>query len=281
MPPPHQTQNPHNNQTQPFQGFSQGGGREFSSPGPFSLGNLIESDIVKGIVMGIKGLVSQGQQPQPSQVPQQQQQLGPQNYSHMQQIPGQISPNPSMMISPPITPSSSGMGSPMSTGMGGPMPPGAYGQMSSGTSSPTTPGYYSPASPTNPGIQDPNANGQANGHHFTPPPKMYSTSGTPQPNHDPNDLDSYPDPNQDPTANSFPGHAQNPGGVQAHVTSHPVGDGGHGGGNGNWVLNNPNYPHSQSLGLPTTCLLNGCGKPVFVDPVTHHPSDYCSKRHRE
>jgi len=155
MPPP-QTQNPPSNLTQPPQGFNQGGG-------------LI------GIVNGLKSLVSHSQQPQ-------QQQPGPLNPPHMQQVSGPTSPDP-MMISPPITPMSSGMGSPMSAGMGGSMLPGAFDQMSPET--PTTPGlnqqYYSPSSPASPGFQDPNTNDQTNGQHFSSPPlpipKQNSASG--------------------------------------------------------------------------------------------------------
>ena len=130
------------------------------------LGNLTQ-----GIVMNfVRGLVSPSQQPQPPQQPQQR--SGPSNPQYTQQVPGPTSPNP-MMISPPITPMSSG-GSLKSLGMGGPMSSGMFDPMSPGTPTPTTPGlnqqYYSPSSPTSPGIQDPNANNQANGQHFWSPP---------------------------------------------------------------------------------------------------------------
>lgn len=207
---------------------------------------------------GIKGLISQNHQPQPPQ--QQQQQPGPPNPPHMQQVSGPTSPDPSM-ISPPITPISSGMGGPTPPGMGDPTPPGSFDPMSPGTPTPTTPGlnqrYYStPSTPTNPGTQDPNANGQTNGQHLSSPPfpapripnqsstqgqpmsrtmdlamnmdpPTNSTGGGPQPNHDP-DLDPHTDPSQDPAVtsnhhpnfNQFPSQNRNTGGfvpVQAQA----------------------------------------------------------------
>ncbi len=82
--------------------------------------------------MGLKGLLSQGQQPR---------QPGP--------------PNPTITY-PQINPISSGMGGPMSPG----------------TPATTTPGlnqqYYTPSTPTSPGI--PHANDQTNGQHPHPPP---------------------------------------------------------------------------------------------------------------
>lgn len=266
--------------------------------------------------MSLKGLVSPSQQPQPPQQPQQQ-------FGHMQQVSGPTSPNP-MMISPPITPMSSGGSFTSDPGVSGPMPPGSFDPMSSGTSTPTSPGlnqqYYSPSPPTSPGIQDPT------GQHFSPPP--YSTPSTSKQNSIPGqksktmgmamnstggggtqsgpDQNSDPhadaDPDQDQTATSnlyanpswFPGQDQNAGGpvpVQAQaqaqfstqVTSPPTGAGG----NGKWDPNDPNlFPPRQltsnnSGPSPTTCRLKGCNKPVFVDPVTHHQSEYCSHRHRE
>ena len=123
-----------------------------------------------------------------------------------------------------------------------------------------------------------------------------STGGGTQPNDSP-DFDPHADPDQDPmgTPNSYQpfGQNQNTGGsipIQAQaqfsiqVTSTPTGAGGHG--NGNWDQNDANYFPSQPLtstssGSSTTCRLKGCNKPVFVDPETHYPSEYCSQRHRE
>jgi len=227
------------------------------------------------------------------------------------------------MISPPITPMSSGGSTTSDPEPNGPMPPGSFDPMSSGTPTPTSPGlnqqYYSPSSPTSPGIQDPT------GQHFSPPPystpgqksktmgmammnpQMNSTGGSgtqssPDPNSDPH---ANADPDQGPTTTSnrytnpswFPGQDQNAGGpvpVQAQaqaqlsiqVTSPPTGSGGPRG-IGNWDPNDPNlFPPRQltpnTTGpSPTTCGLKGCSKLVFVDPVTHHQSEYCSHRHRE
>ena len=297
MPPP-QMQNPPINSTLPFQGFGQGsggdGGSE-SSPLSFSqyLGNLIHgATIVKGIVKGLKSFVSQGQQPQPPQ-----QYPGTANHPYMQQVSGRISPNPSM-ISPPVTPMSSGMGTPIYPGMDDPM---GFDPMSPGMSTPTTSNQqYYDLSPT-----DPDANGQ----HFPSPhipgqgptpgqhskttdmavdPSTNPTDGDDQTDYDPN-FDPHADPNQDPAAasNHRPGglapiHAQAQ--LTARVSSPPIGAGGHG--NGYWDPNDPNnFPSHQSTstssGSSTTCRLKGCNKPVFVDPTTHHRSEYCSQRHRE
>ena len=190
---------------------------------------------VQGFVKGLKGLVSQGQQPQSPQQPQQQP-------GHMQQVSGSTS----MMISPPITPMSSGGSNTSDPGVGGPMPPGSFDPMSPGTPTPTSPGlnqqYYSPSSPTSPGIQDPDASSQTTGQHMSPPPyqtpntsKQNSTPGQksktmgmampnpqvnstggggtqsgPDPNTDPH---TYADPNQDPTAtpNRYPNPSWFPG----------------------------------------------------------------------
>jgi hypothetical protein len=234
--------------------------------------------IVKGMVMGIKGLISPSPQPQPPQ--QQQQQPGPNAPPYTRQVPGQASPGP-MMISPPITPMSSG-GSSMSSGMGGPMPPGAFDPMSSGTPTPTSPGlnqqFYSPTSPTGPGIQDPNAQyfssppfpaphtpkqnstpGQkSNTMSMVMNPQMNSTSGggiqssRSDPDFDPR---AHADPNQDPTAtsirypdpNQFRGQDQNAGGsipvqtraqISIQVTT-PTGNNAGGYGNGDWNSSDP------------------------------------------
>lgn len=60
------------------------------------------------------------------------------------------------------------------------------------------------------------------------------------------------------------------------------------GGNGSGDLN-PSDPDlaaslkcmSNSSSTSSTCRLNGCNKPVFVDPANNIPSEYCSQRHRE
>ena len=229
------------------------------------------------------------------------------------------------MISPPITPMSSGMGSPMSPGMGNHMPPpGMGGPISSGMSTGSNQHFYDPSSPSSPGFQDPNAIGQTTGQHFptpTHPPQhassqsttpgqisntmsmaMDPTNGGNPPSYDPYDP-NYDPMNQDPVANSnhhldpsqFPGQNQNNGGpppvqtqVQAQfslqVSSPPTGPGGHM--NGNWDPSDPmNFPSqpstSTSSGAFPTCRLNGCNKPVYVDPVTQHESEYCTRKHRE
>ena len=285
---------------------------------PFSLisQKSNSSGAVKGLVSTIKGLVSQNQQPQPYQQlqpPQPPQQYpGAVNPPYLQQIPGHISPNPPL-ISPPITPMSSGMNSPMSSGMGGLMSPGMS------TPSTSNQQYYDPPSPTSPDIQDPDVNDQTNGQHSPPHqlpgsyiPSQSSTSGqksktmnvamkppmnsTGGGNYDPN-FDPHADPNHDPmvTSSQFSGPGQNTGGslpiqAQAHaqltvqVTSPPVSAGGHG--NGYWDQNDPNnfLPQQSTLNSSNssmTCRLNGCNKPVFVDPATHYQSEYCSQRHRE
>ena len=130
-------------------------------------------------------------------------------------------------------------------------------------------------------------------------PQMNSTGGGGiQSSHDPDsDLYAHADPDQDPTATSnhypnsnwFPGRDQNtstgPAQAQARhsiqATSPPTGAGGHG--NRNWDPSNLPSQRSTSTspGPPTTCRLKGCNKPVFVDPVTHSQSEYCSQRHRE
>ena len=176
------------------------------SPSLFSryLGNLIRG-AVKGIVKGIKGLMG----------------------SHNTQPGTANSPNNSM-ISPPITPMSSG------------------GPMSPGMSTPPTPQHHGSPSPTS--FQDPNANGGED-----------------------LDYDLHGDPNQDPamTPNHHPTPIPNGGGppvpIQAQLSIH-VGSGGH----GNWD------PHD-----PDVCRLQGCSNPVYVDPVSHRKSEYCSQRHRE
>lgn len=214
------------------------------------------------------------------------------------------------MVSPPITPTSSG-GSLMSLGMGGPMQLGTFGPMSPGTPTPTSPGlneqYYSPSSPTGPGIQDPNANNQINGQYFSSPSlpvspisKQNSTPGQKsktmsmtmdprknatddgdiKPSYD--DLHPLADQDQDPTAtsnsNQLPGglipvQGQAPAQFSIQVTSIPTGAGGHG--NGKWE---PSFPPSQqSTSTSTMCRLKGCKKPASVD----YQNEYCSQRHRE
>jgi len=243
------------------------------------------------------------------------------------------------MISPPITPMSSGMSSPMSPGMGGPLSPGMGGPLSPGMGGPISPGifdpmspgtptptsqgsnqqYYTPSSPTSPGIQDQNADDQNKVQQPPPPQNQTPTQGQPrsktmslamssstnstgsdtQPEGDP-EFDPHADPNRDPAVASnhhpnggqLPGQSQGTGGpapVQSQAQfsiqatgSPPTGAGGH----GNWDPSDPNnFPslHSTSnlSGLPGVCRLNGCDKSVFVDPVTHYRSEYCSQKHRE
>lgn len=133
-------------------------------------------------------------------------------------------------------------------------------------------------------------------------PTSSSGSGT-QPDDDP-DFDLYAESNQDPTVTpnhnpnggQITGQNQKTGGpvpVQGQTQTHfsiqstsspPTGTGGHG--NGNWGPSGPNhFPSRQSTsafsGPSTVCRLNGCHKPVFVDPATQHQSEYCSQRHRE
>jgi len=212
------------------------------------------------------------------------------------------------MVSPPITPMSSG-GSLMSLGMGGPMQLGTFDPMSPRTPTPTSPGlneqYYSPSSPTGPGIQDPNANSQINGQYFSSPSlpvphisKQNSTPGqksktmsmamNPQKNttggggikSSYDDPRAHADPDQDPTAtsnsNQFTGgpapvQGQAPAQFTIQVTSIPTGAGGHGNGKPSCL------PSQQSTSTSTTCRLKGCKKPVSVD----HQNEYCSQRHRE
>ena len=269
------------------------------------LGNLIWGT-VKGIAKSIGGLVARNQQPQPSQQFQPpQQQFGAVSPPYQQQIQGSLSPNHSV-ISPPISPMTSGMGSPM-------------------MSTPTTSNqqYSDPPSPESSDefddFYDPNDDFQTNGHRpqlLGPPVPSQSSmlgqrpnamniamgSSTNSINGNPPDYEPTYDPFADPnqvqavSTNPFRGQGQNAGGsgpiqAQAHaqftvqVTSPPAGAGGHG--NGYWDPNDPNnFPSQQQLTSPSpgssmTCRLSGCNKPVFVDPATYQPSEYCSQRHRE
>lgn len=205
---------------------------------------------VKGFVKGLKGLVSQNaqsQQPQPQQ---------------------STTPDPSV-ISPPITPS-------MSSGMGG----------STAMSTPTTPGmnqqYHTPPSPTSPGVPDPNANGHTNGSKSRTM-TIATNQSHPTGGDDHDEFDPYADPNpvrSHNTGGAVPIQAQAQLSIQ--VSSPIMGAGGRG--NGNWDPSDPNHFHSQQpawSNLSTTCRLNGCDNPVFVDPVSRRPGEYCSQRHRE
>jgi len=201
---------------------------------------------LKGFVKNLKGLVSQNS---PSQQSQSQ--------------PKSTTPDPSM-ISPPITPMSSGMGN--STGM----------------STPTTPGtnqhYHTPPSPTSPGLPDPNAGGHKSRTTGIATSQSNSTGGD---NHDDPDFDPYADQNQvQNTGGVIPIQAQAQFSIQ--VNSPVMGTGGHG--NGGWDPNDPNnFPsqHSTRSNPSATCRLNGCDNPVFVDPVSRRAGEYCSQRHRE
>jgi len=206
---------------------------------------------VKGFVKGLKGLVLQNSQSQQSQ-PQQQK---------------STTPDPTL-ISPPITP--------MSSGMSG---------MSGSTGTPTTPGlnqpYYTPPSPTSPGLPDPNANGQTNGSKSRTMTIATSQTNSGGGDNNDTDFDPYADPNHGQvTTGAVPIQAQAQ--VSIQVNSPVMGAGGHG--NGNWDPSDPNNFPSQQSTWPkssSTCRLNGCENPVFVDPVTRRAGEYCSKRHRE
>ena len=132
---------------------------------------------------------------------------------------------------------------------------------------------------------------------------MNPASGGAQPAHD-DDSDLYADADEDQMAtpnfehspNHFQGQGQNTGGslpiqaqAQAHfsiqVTTPSTGPGG-GQGNGDQNPTDPNHSSSNrsmsnASGSSATCRLNGCDKPVFVDPETNHRSEYCSQKHRE
>lgn len=160
--------------------------------------------------------------------------------------------------------------------------------MSSGMSTPITPGlnqqYHTPPSPPSPGVQDLNANSHMNGHQKSKTMAIamspVNSTGSDDPNFDPQS-----DLNHDPTVTS--NHHQNTAGsvpIQAQAqlsiqvgSPQPTGTGGHG--NGNWDPSDPNnFPSQQSA---STCRLNGCNKPAYVDPVTRRQGEYCSQRHRE
>ena len=235
---PPQVQNPPTQSS--HQSGGDGGGRESYYRSSPARKPLLARLAVKGFVKGLKGLVSQHSQSQSQQQK-------------------SATPDPTL-ISPPITPMSSGM--------------------SSSTGTPTTPGlnqpYYTPPSPTN-GLPDPNANGQTNGSKSrtlaiaTSQPN--STGGD---NNDP-DFDPFTDPNHGQvTTGAVPVQAQAQVSIQVNTA------GGHG--NGNWDPSDPNNFPSQQSTWPkssSVCRLNGCENPVFVDPVTRRAGEYCSQRHRE
>jgi len=211
----------------------------------------------QGVVRGF----SQNQQPyQPQPI---QQHLGPPN---MQHFPGQTSP---MMVSPPMTPLSSGTGDPPSPGEFDPMYP-------------PSPGFYSPSSPAGPGIQDPNAINPAHGPSRTMNMAMHPTGGGTQPNYE-DDSDLYADADDDGGAtplyglnpNQLQGEGQNTGGPPTGTS------GGHGNGSIDPNQLSSKRPTSTASGSSATCRLNGCDKPVFTDPTTGHRSEYCSQKHRE
>ena len=248
---PPQIQNPptqSSNQGGTNGGGGDGGGRESYYRSSVVRKHSLARMAVKGFVKGLKGLVSQNSQ------------------SQSQQQQKSTTPDPTL-ISPPITP--------MSSGMSG----------STGTHTPTTPGlnqqYYTPSSPTSPSLPDPNANGQTNGSK-----SRTMAIATSQPNSgggdnsDP-DFDPYADPNHGQvTHGTVPVQAQAQ--VSIQVNTPVMGAGGHG--NGNWDPNDPNNFPSQQPAWPksaSTCRLNGCENPVFVDPVTRRAGEYCSQRHRE
>ncbi|KAF9790532.1 hypothetical protein BJ322DRAFT_1037062 [Thelephora terrestris] len=60
-----------------------------------------------------------------------------------------------------------------------------------------------------------------------------------------------------------------------------------GSGNGNREQNDPTnyFPSQESTstpsGPPSTCRLNGCNKPAFVNGVANNSNEYCSQKHRE
>ena len=202
---------------------------------------------------------NQNQQPyQPQPI---QQHLGPPN---MQNFPGQTSP---MMVSPPMTPLSSGAGDPPS--------PGEFDQMY-----PPSPGFYSPSSPAGPGIQDPNARDPAQGQSRTMNMAMHPTGGGTQPIYE-DDSDLYADADDD--GGVTPLHDLNPNQLQGQNTGGPPTgtSGGHGNGPTDPNQLSSKRPTSSALGPPATCRLNGCDKPVFTDQPTGHRSEYCSQKHRE
>jgi len=173
-------------------------------------------------------------------------------------------------ISPPISPVSSGAGGTMSTGT--PPSPG-LGQQ-----------YYSPSSPTSPEIQDLDTNDQINGQHFSSPqfPTQHTSNKSSTSGQMSKTMSMAVDSPTDPTGGGDFDYDFYP--DEDPVDSLPPSAGGHG--NGNWDPSDPNHVPSQqststSFGSSMTCRLKGCQKPVFVDPVTHHQSEYCSQRHRE
>ena len=163
-------------------------------------------------------------------------------------------------------------------------------------SPPPFPALHIPKQDTTPGQESKTVNKATN-------PGMNPACGDTKSSHEPNsdphddsDEDSMGEtPSQYSNSNQFPGQGQGTGGYfpaqaqaqaqfSVHVTSPPTGAGGHG--NGNWgpgnVNNFPSQPFTSTSSSPsTTCRLKGCNKPVFVDPVTHLESEYCSHRHRE
>ena len=57
-------------------------------------------------------------------------------------------------------------------------------------------------------------------------------------------------------------------------------------GNGGQDSNDPDHfpsqqPAPSSSDPPSTCRLDGCNRPVFVDKVAKNISEYCSQGHRE
>ena len=221
------------------------------------ISDLETRSTVNGTPNEFKNFGPQGQQP-----PQMSRQsVSMSNHPFAQQVPGPVT-SVRQISSPPVTPMSSGMT------MGDLMPPGPP--------TPTTPGstpqFFTPTTPTGPGLQDPNQG-----------PPSYSISGGDH-SQDPDMEDLIAITNQDVgslTTSRGQGQTQ----FSPQVNSPPTGAGG----GGTWDPHNPKYFPSQSQpytsspfsGMSSTCRLNGCSKPVFVDRITRNRSEYCSQKHRE
>ena len=234
-------------------------------------------------------------------------QPGPPNHSHMQHVTLAISQHPPM-VSPPMNQMAPQMGGQMS------QMPQRMNSMANHNHR-MSQQYYSQNVPTSPGIQDPTAGGQVMVHQRSPsppllmqyvssqdtgqghnqimpmgPPAYPATAGTP-PSADRNiePLTEMKSPMMSPNRGGgrpMSVHAQNQAQFAVQVTSSQTIPGGLG--NGGWDQNDPNHlpqtqfaPSSTSSSLSLTCLLTGCNNPVFVDPITNQPAQYCSQRHRE
>ena len=146
--------------------------------------------------------------------------------------------------------------------------------------------FYTPSSSPGNGQVNPLPSAQNNNMAVDPP--TYSALGGVQPV-DPN-LDLYADPDQDPmvTSNGNGGpisvQAQSQTKLSVRVMPSHMGPGGDGKGgfDPNDPISSPSLQYIPNFPGPSSiCRLKGCNKPVFVDPSSGHPSDYCSLKHRE